>query len=178
MFSDGDDNQGIVLGVLFGVIALVIGLVIGLGIYKTRMPRLAVPTGATVLVPAAGTAGVIEPRAQTMRPAPAAGIAVEISVLKVYFEPGKSALPPAATQALSSMAAQAAAGRTLVISGFVDAAGELSRNEQLARERVLTVRNALGALGVPAPQMLLAMPSGLGSAATEADTRRVDVRVQ
>ena len=36
MFSQDDDNQGVVLGVLFGVIALVIGLVIGLGVYKTR----------------------------------------------------------------------------------------------------------------------------------------------
>ncbi len=68
MFSDGDDNQGIVLGVLFGLIALVIGLVIGLGIYKTRMPRLAAPTGAVTPAPAAGvTAPAVPPSGSRSR---------------------------------------------------------------------------------------------------------------
>ena len=34
MFSQDDDNQGLVLGVVFVLIALVIALVIGVGIYK------------------------------------------------------------------------------------------------------------------------------------------------
>jgi hypothetical protein len=36
MFSNDDDNQGVVLGVLFGVIALVIGLVIGVGYLQNQ----------------------------------------------------------------------------------------------------------------------------------------------
>ena len=36
MFSQDDDNQGVVLGVLFGLIALVIALVIGVSIYKVN----------------------------------------------------------------------------------------------------------------------------------------------
>lgn len=178
MFSDGDDNQGIVLGVLFGVIALVIALVIGLGIYKTRMPRLAVPAGATLAMPAAGAAIVAVPQTGRAAAAPVTGVAVEVSAIKILFEPGQAALPPGAAQALPSVAVQAAAGRTLVVSGFVDSVGDLSRNEVLARERVLAVRNALTALGVSAQRILLAMPSAVGATSNEADTRRVDVRVQ
>ena len=174
MFSDGDDNQGIVLGVLFGVLALVIGLVIGVGIYKTRMPQLTVPVGASVLVPVAG--GVAVPPVAAA--APVAGVAVEVSAVKILFEPGKSSLPAGTAQALPSVAVQAAAGRTLVVSGFVDSTGDLSRNEVLARERVLAVRNALTAIGVPAQKILLAMPSAVGPIVSESDTRRVDVRVQ
>ncbi len=178
MFSDGDDNQGIVLGVLFGLIALVIGLVIGLGIYKTRMPRLAAPVGTVVLAPAMGSGVSAVPPALRMQPVPVAGVAIEVSAIKILFEPRQVTLPPGAAQALPGIAAQAAAGRTLVVSGFVEADGDLARNEVLARERVLTVRNALTALGVPPQKILLAMPSALGVAGTEADSRRVDVRVQ
>lgn len=176
MFSDGDDNQGIVLGVLFGVIALVIGLVIGLGIYKTRMPRLAAPAGVTALAPAGGGTAAVPPPVAAA--APVAGVAVEVSAIKILFEPGKSTLPAGVEQALPSVAAQAAGGRTLVVSGSVDGKGDLARNEVLARERVLAVRNALTALGAPAQRILLAMPSAIGAVANEVDARRVDIRVQ
>lgn len=178
MFSDGDDNQGLVLGVMFGLIALVIGLVIGVSIYKTRMPRLAAP--AAVVAPAVGPGAFVTGPAlvQPVRPAaPAAGVAVEIAGVKIYFDADQSALPASATQPLSSLAQQAVSGRSLLITGHLANGPDAARNEQLTRQRVLNVRDALAALGVSPQQMLLAIPAAAGGL-SDADSRRVDVRVQ
>ncbi|MBP6647228.1 MAG: OmpA family protein, partial [Burkholderiaceae bacterium] len=117
MFSNDDDNQGVVLGVLFGVIALVIGLVIGVGIYKTN--QMAAPKAAPV-------ADVV---------ADGASIRVENGVVKFYFATAKADLASGANEALRHVVMAVAEGKKALVSGFHDSTGDLAKNEELAKLR-------------------------------------------
>lgn len=159
MFSQDDDNQGLVLGVLFGVIALVIALVVGLSVYKTR--SMATPAPA----PAAAVA------------TDGASVQVVDGVVKFFFASGKAELASGAADALAEVVKAVAAGKRVVISGFHDASGDPAMNAELAKQRALGVRAALLALGVAEDKVEMKKPEEMQAAGSDAQARRVEVSV-
>lgn len=159
MFSNDDDNQGVVLGVLFGVIALVIGLVIGVGIYKTN--QMAAPKAAPV-------ADVV---------ADGASIRVENGVVKFYFATAKADLASGANEALRHVVMAVAEGKKALVSGFHDSTGDLAKNEELAKLRAFAVRDALKSLGVAEDKIELKKPEVMTGTGSNAQARRVEVTV-
>ncbi|MEO8249728.1 MAG: OmpA family protein [Burkholderiales bacterium] len=176
MFSDGDDNQGIVLGVVFGLIALVIGLVIGVSIYQTNPARLG--HSETLLVPSATDRIALGPVVIGPSTPAAAKVAVEIASVKIYFDPSQSAMPVGANEALSILAQEVVAGRTLAIAGYYDASGAGDRNADLSRQRAANVRDLLVSLGVPPGKIEMQTLRGIAEAGTDERTRRIEVNVR
>ncbi|RFO98469.1 hypothetical protein DIC66_00830 [Rhodoferax lacus] len=157
MFSQDDDNQGLVLGVVFGLIALVIALVIGVSIYQTNLT--ATPAAATA--PMAAEDG--------------ASVKVVDGVVKFYFGSGKAELAAGANEALGEVVKAAAAGKTLVVSGFHDASGDPAMNAELAKQRALSVRDTLKALGVAEDKVELKKPEQTMAEGPASEARRVEV---
>jgi outer membrane protein OmpA-like peptidoglycan-associated protein len=157
MFSQDDDNQGLVLGVVFGLIALVIALVIGVSIYQTNL--MATPA-------AAPTAVVSED---------GASVQVVNGVVKFYFASGKADLAAGGNEALAEVVKAAGAGKTLVVSGFHDATGDAAMNAELAKQRALAVRDALKALGVAEDKVELVKPEQTLADGPANEARRVEV---
>jgi outer membrane protein OmpA-like peptidoglycan-associated protein len=160
MFSQDDDNQGVVLGVLFGLIALVIALVIGVSIYKVN----------SVATPAA------KPAAEAVTDG--ASVRVVGGVVKFYFASGKADLAAGGNEALAEVVRAVAAGKKAVISGFHDATGDPAMNAELAKQRAFMVRDALKALGVAEDKVELKKPEQTLASGSDAEARRVEVTVQ
>lgn len=161
MFSQDDDNQGLVLGVVFGLIALVIALVIGVGIYKANQA-----TAAAMAVAAT------EPAVD------GASVQVVNGVVKFYFASGKAELAGGGNEALADVVKAAATGKTLVVSGFHDASGDAAINAELAKQRAVAVRDALKALGVAEDKVLLQKPEQTLADGPASEARRVEVVAQ
>lgn len=157
MFSNDDDNQGVVLGVLFGVIALVIGLVVGVGIYKTNM--------------------MAAPKAAADAMADGASIRVENGVVKFYFASAKADIASGADEALRHVVMAVNEGKKVIISGFHDATGDMAKNEELAKQRAFAVRDALKGLGVAEDKIELKKPEAMTGTGSNAEARRVEVTV-
>jgi outer membrane protein OmpA-like peptidoglycan-associated protein len=160
MFSQDDDNQGLVLGVVFGLIALVIALVIGVSIYQTNLNTAPAETAA----PAAAMTGD-----------EAASVQVVNGVVKFYFASGKSDLAAGANEALAEVVKAVAAGKTVSVSGFHDASGDPTKNAELAKQRALVVRDALKALGVAEDKVELKKPEQMQADGPANEARRVEV---
>lgn len=160
MFSQDDDNQGLVLGVLFGVIALVIALVVGVSIYKTNRATPA-PSPAAAAVATDG-----------------ASIQVVDGVVKFFFASGKADVAAGANEALAEVVKAIAGGKKAVISGFHDSTGDPVLNAELAKQRALAVRAALVALGVAEDKVEMKKPEETQAAGSDAEARRVEVSVQ
>jgi outer membrane protein OmpA-like peptidoglycan-associated protein len=173
MFSQDDDNQGVVLALVFGLIALVIALVIGVGIYKkNRFVSTATKPVATAAAGAAPSAA-----AKLVNP-DSASVIVENGVVKFYFASGKSALAAGGAEALGQVVKEVAAGKRAVVSGFHDATGSAAVNAELAKQRALAVRDALQSLGVADNKIELKKPEQLQGSGSNAEARRVEVAVQ
>ena len=67
------------------------------------------------------------------------------------------------------------AGQKAVISGYHDSTGNLAQNQELAKKRAFSVRDALVALGVPAEQIELKKPEQSAGSGDNAEARRVEV---
>jgi outer membrane protein OmpA-like peptidoglycan-associated protein len=66
------------------------------------------------------------------------------------------------------------------ISGYHSASGDLSRNEELAKQRAFTVRDAMLAAGVPESQVILDKPAQTAAnvAGEDPTARRVEVVIE
>ncbi|BDT68142.1 outer membrane protein A [Comamonadaceae bacterium OS-1] len=161
MFSSDDDtDHGVVLAILFGVLAAILGLVIGLGIYKTRMPKAAAPAAVEV-VEAVEVDG--------------ASVKVVDGIVKFYFATAKADIAAGANEALAEVVKLAADGKSVRVSGFHDSTGDLAKNQELAKQRALTVRDTLTALGVAADKIELVKPEAMTGTGSNAEARRVEV---
>ena len=167
MFSQDDDNQGVVLGVLFGLIALVIALVIGVSIYKTN--SMATPAAKPAALAAAPAAEAV---------ADGASVKVVGGVVKFYFASGKADLAAGGNEALAEVVRAVATGKKAVISGFHDATGDPAKNAELAKQRAFMVRDALKALGVAEDKVELKKPEQTLATGSDGEARRVEVAVQ
>ena len=176
MFSQEDDNQGLVLALLFGLIALVIALVIGVGIYKKN--RFVSTVTKPVATAAAGAPPAASAAAATLVNPDSASVIVENGVVKFYFASGKSTLAAGGAEALGQVVKDVAAGKRAVVSGFHDATGSAAVNAELAKQRALAVRDALQSLGVAGNKIELKKPEQLQGTGSNAEARRVEVAVQ
>ncbi len=199
--QDENNSQGLVLGIVFSAIVLAVGLVIGVAMHQGSqrdMPQGgangAVSTVDAGAATSTGTlsAGVALPAAPTgsgaaMGHGPAsaaamlsdtASVVVESGMVKFYFASGKAELAQGAKEALGEIVKGVAAGQTAVISGFHDATGDMAQNEELAKQRALAVRGALISLGIGEDKLELSKPEAITATSSNAEARRVEVRLQ
>ena len=123
------------------------------------------------------------PPPAAVEPAPApegAAPADTTPTATVYFEVDQSALPPGSETALSSVVVylQEIPASTAVISGYHDASGDQAANEELARNRAASVRDALVAAGIEESRIHMEKPVVTTGDGTLADARRVEVTVR
>lgn len=164
MFDQEDSELGVAIGVAIGVIALVIALVVGLGIHTLRGFGAPVPAAATVMSEEIFV-DVLE---------------VGEPLLKVYFDVGQTALAPSAAEQISTIAVALAAApqASALLSGYHDETGGAAVNAEVAKNRALSVRDALLAAGVAAERVLIRRPAVTLGGGDAAEARRVEVRVQ
>jgi K(+)-stimulated pyrophosphate-energized sodium pump len=121
--------------------------------------------------------------AQAAATAPAAttdlpSVKVENGVVKFYFATAKADVAAGAAAALAEVAKGVAEGKKAVVSGFTDASGDPARNEELAKQRALAVRDALKAAGVAEDKVELLKPEQITASGDAAQARRVEVSLQ
>ena len=107
--------------------------------------------------------------------ADAASVSVEGGVVKFYFASGKADLASGAAAALADVVKGVAEGRKAVISGYTDASGDPAKNEELAKQRALAVRDTLKAAGVAEDKVELKKPEAMTGSGDAAQARRVEV---
>ena len=170
--DDKDNDQRFVLGLLAGIVTLLVGSVITFGAY--------VGSGGGSDAAKAGAAGANGAAATATAAHGAAGadeaqVVVENGVVKFYFASGKSDLAKGGNEALAEVVKGVKAGQKAVISGYHDSTGNLAQNQELAKKRAFSVRDALVALGVPAEQIELKKPEQSAGSGDNAEARRVEV---
>jgi K(+)-stimulated pyrophosphate-energized sodium pump len=115
----------------------------------------------------------------TPKAATAAPVVVTVGKpMRVHFETGSDALSAEGKRIVEGyvQALKANSIAKAEVSGFADPTGDAAKNLELAKQRAMTVRDALVAAGAPAGQIELVKPSevivGQGG---DADARRVDI---
>ena len=189
--SSQDDNQDqrVAFIVVIAAVLLSIGLALGFGISKARSgaskpaPVVLTASAAPTAQFGPGTSGAAAPATGELSASAAADdqarVVVDNGVVKFYFASGKTELADGALDALNDAIAAAKAGKNLVISGFHDMTGDAAMNAELAKNRALSVRDALTSAGVPSSSLELQKPAeSTGAAAgNSAEARRVEVAI-
>jgi outer membrane protein OmpA-like peptidoglycan-associated protein len=135
------------------------------------------PTQPTVMPPASAPAATTLPSAA---PAPAA-VSTALPA-KIYFETGAAAIGADGGRTIAEVARMINRdGLQVAVTGYTDRTGDLATNEELAKNRVMAVVDALKAAGVAEasikmqPPMFVEAGAGGGS---DAEARRVDISRQ
>jgi len=100
---------------------------------------------------------------------------------KVYFEVGSAALGANASASISKTADAIKAGNLQVaITGYTDKTGDAAKNEELAKNRAMVVRDALKAAGVAEAHIAMKPPLfvEVGAGGNDAEARRVEINKQ
>lgn len=126
------------------------------------------------------------PVATTPAPTPPLSLATAppatatLPTASVYFDVNQSALPTGSDSALSGVITylRANPGSTAAISGYHDATGDRTNNEDLARDRAGSVRAALVAAGIEESRISMDRPVETTGGGTAQDARRVEVTVR
>ena len=187
--DDDQQSQGVVWAVLIGVVLLAVSLAIGMGLYRTSRGAATAPAAATTGAPMApapvsGSGGGVSPGVAAAGAGIGAAVAdgpsikVEDGVVKFYFASGSDELARGAAEALGDVVRGVAAGKKAVISGFHDVTGDPARNEELAKQRALRVRDALTALGIGEDKLDLRKPAVTTADGSNAEARRVEVTLE
>jgi outer membrane protein OmpA-like peptidoglycan-associated protein len=133
-------------------------------------------TMAPAPTPAVEPAPAPEPLpAPVAEPAPAA-----LPLAKFYFEVDQAELPVAREGSLESVIEYLKANPTAVatVSGYHDPTGDAAYNEELAKNRATTVRDAMMAAGVPEAQIDMVKPIVTTGGGDLAEARRVEVAIR
>lgn len=172
MDDDNDSEQRALLGWILGIaVALSITVALSSGIVATMQPS-------------AKARGAIAPEAGAAAPvgvAPSAAVAsIAVSVVRIHFASGATALPPEADAALKPIAdaAKARAASKLVVSGYHDTTGDPARNAELAKQRAFAVRDALVANGIATERIELRRPQVTAGGSDDREARRVEVGLE
>ncbi|HOP91444.1 MAG: OmpA family protein [Ottowia sp.] len=187
--DDDQQSQGVVWAVLIGVVLLAVSLAIGMGLYRTSRGAATAPAAATTGAPMApapvsGSGGGFSPGVAAAGAGIGAAVAdgpsikVEDGVVKFYFASGSDELARGAAEALGDVVRGVAAGKKAVISGFHDVTGDPAKNEELAKQRALRVRDALTALGIGEDKLDLRKPAVTTADGSNAEARRVEVTLE
>ena len=129
---------------------------------------------------AAGAAGAVGSAVGTVADVAKLGandsaVIVDNGVVKFYFASGKADIAKGSNEALADVVKGVKAGQKAVISGCHDSTGNLAQNQELAKKRAFSVRDALVALGVPADQIELKKPEQSAGSGSNTEARRVEV---
>ena len=187
--DDDQQSQGVVWAVLIGVVLLAVSLAIGMGLYRTSRGAATAPAAATTgapmaAAPVSGSGGGFSPGVAAAGAGIGAAVAdgpsikVEDGVVKFYFASGSDELARGAAEALGDVVRGVAAGKKAVISGFHDVTGDPAKNEELAKQRALRVRDALTALGIGEDKLDLRKPAVTTADGSNAEARRVEVTLE
>ena len=164
--NDNDEQQRFALGFLFALIALVVSTVVGVVVYKRAIQPARAPVAAAV---------VAAPEAVILPVIDVASIKLENGIVKFYFATGKADVAAGAKEALADVANGVASGKKALVSGYHDATGDQAVNEELAKQRAISVRVVLVTLGVPEDKVELKKPEALQGTGDNAEARRVEV---
>ncbi len=161
---------------LLPVVGLVLALTIAVALRVTAVH--AAPALPLAVSPTA-TDTVTEERASTDSTDSADRDAVVIlrNEIELYFPMGSAILEPGVDKALSTFVVAAKTGQRIQIAGFHDAVGDARFNRALAKRRAEAVMVHLLALGVPKAQLAVSEPTMTQGSGSEAQARRVEVRV-
>ena len=125
--------------------------------------------GKTATPPAAPAAAVAA--------ADAASVAVEGEKVVFYFATGKTEVAADADAKLAAVVDGVKAGKKAIVSAYVDSTGSAEVNAEVAKQRAVSVRDKLVAVGVPEGQIELQKPADI-QAGSGAQARRVEVTLQ
>ncbi|MEY4507411.1 MAG: hypothetical protein RL297_1989 [Pseudomonadota bacterium] len=165
--QDNESEQRVVGVVLVTLILLIVGFVIGFGIHTSQAkPPVAETVPVSVTAPA--------PPVLTDE----ARVVVDQGVVKFYFASGKADLAAGAQEALAATVTAGKSGQRLMLSGFHDATGDPLKNAELAKQRALSVRDALVAAGVAESVIEMKKPEQMPNDGDLAEARRVEVTIQ
>lgn len=185
---DEQDELGIPLMTVAFVVALVIALVIGLGVWNLNRSRGAelievMPSPAEVAQSAEAAADGQPYAPVTHTTVPFSDLApVGEPQLMIHFDVGQTTLSDEAKANVAALAAivrkMGPANAVVLISGFHDATGSADINAEVAKNRALSVREALVDAGVDVGMIQLRKPEVTLGEGEPAEARRVEVRVQ
>lgn len=178
---DDDSQQRFALGLVFVLIALIVATTIGAAVYHYGMPGSgnadAAGTASTAPAAPATSVAVITETVVAVVPE-GASVRVEGGVVKFYFATGSADIAPGAAEALALVLQGVQNGRKAVISGYHDTTGDPARNEELAKQRAITVRDVLVGLGVAQEKVTLEKPAvAAAGQGDDAGARRVEVKL-
>ncbi len=179
MSEQRDEDRGVVWAVLIGVVLLAISLAVGMGLYRTgKGAAPAAAASASGGVPGMATAPTGAAASNNDAASQGASVQVVDGVVKFYFASGSAELATGAAAALGDTVKGVATGKKAVISGYHDTTGDPARNEELAKQRALAVRDALMALGIGEDKLELKKPEVTTADGSNAEARRVEVRLE
>lgn len=97
----------------------------------------------------------------------------------VHFASASAELPSDTGAEIAGVvdALKASSSRRVLVAGYHDPTGNAAFNEQLARRRAFAVRNALLAQGIPNERIILRKPEQTTGSGTNAEARRVELRL-
>jgi len=154
--NDEDESTAVIVGVLAGIVLAVVAVSYGASAGKNVQPKA-------------------KPVAEQAEIAP-----VGEALAKVYFAVGAAALDDAdkgvVGKTLEALAANPNA--IVLLSGFHDASGDPAHNAELAKQRAMSVRDALVAGGVATERVKFRKPESTVGAGSPEEGRRVEIRVQ
>ena len=174
-YENKDEDQKFALIVLGGIItAVVVGVLalctlVGVGGGDSANAQKADASAMVAPAVLTTTAGAVSVTADEAK------VVVENGVVKFYFASGKADLATGANEALAEVVKGVKAGQKAVVSGFHDNTGNLAANQELAKQRAISVRDTLVALGVPADSIELKKPENAEGTGDNAQARRVEV---
>ena len=154
--NDEDESTAVIVGVLAGIVLAVVAVVYGASAGKNVKPA------ATHVVEQAE----IAPEGDALA--------------KIYFAVGAATLDEADKGVVAkTMEALATNSNAIVLlSGFHDQSGDPAHNAELAKQRALSVRDALVAGGVAMERVKMRQPESTVGTGSAEEGRRVEIRVQ
>lgn len=104
----------------------------------------------------------------------------ELPLANFYFDVDKFELPVAREGSLDAVIQYLLANPTAVaaVSGYTDPTGDAAHNEELAKQRAQTVKDAMMAGGVPESQIDMVKPIVTTGSGDMAEARRVEVSIR
>jgi cytochrome c oxidase subunit 2 len=98
----------------------------------------------------------------------------------IFFEVGKDVLPSDANQTISAAVDyfKTNTSARVAITGYTDKTGSAEKNNELAKERAKSVREALKAAGVGEDRITMKPPESVTGSGSDRDARRVEINAE
>lgn len=150
--------------------------------FTNRQPAAPAMDAAQTTAPAVAAAPAATPETAAATPAAPAVVAVAGLPANVYFDVGSFAPGDEGGKTITAAAAAITANSAkIAITAYTDKTGDLTKNQELAKNRAKAVRDALMAAGVPQASIEMRPPLSveIGAAGTsDAQSRRVEITSQ